>query len=137
MEASTSTGIEEQRVRREVLALREALEQLERERNAGVAELQGLRRAEHEELQETIRRLRAATDELHTTHAEAMQQLRRQLHSEIRELQAALAHTRSAFDEERIALQSRHQQELLAAGHIRAELEATVKQLREHADAHG
>jgi phage host-nuclease inhibitor protein Gam len=134
MESTTSQGLEEQRLRREVLAMREALETLDHDRSSAVAELHAQHRAAIEELQATVRRLRTVMDELRAAHEEAIQQQRRQLQSEIRELQVALAHTRAAFDEERIAIQGRHQEELLAAGRIRLELEATVRRLREQID---
>ena len=82
-----------------------------------------------------IRSLRELIDSERASSTQALGEQRRQLAAEIRALQGALSEARSAFDEERIALQAAHQAEMLAAGRIRAELESTIRHLRERIDA--
>lgn len=134
MEQNAPASIEEMRMRQQVFALREALEQAQFTAEMRGTHAAAAHRAEVEELQAMIRSLREVLDAERAAHTEALAALRRELGAVNRSLQLALAEAREAFDGERLALQARHQDELLAAGRIRAELEATVKQLRERID---
>ena len=122
-------------MRREVVALREALEatQFAHEQRSGHAA--SVHRGELDELQAMIRSLRELVDSERAAHDQALSELRRVQGAEIRALQAAIVEARTAFESERLALQGAHQAELLAAGRVRVELEATVRGMRERIDA--
>jgi hypothetical protein len=137
MDSNGAPSIEELRMRREVLALREALEAAQFQAEMHATRAASAHRAEVEELQSMIRSLREVLDAERAAHAEALTLQRRELGAVSRDLQEALVAARDAFDAERLALQARHQNDLVAAGRIPAELEATVKQLRESIDGAG
>jgi len=134
MEQNGSQSIEEMRIRREVFALRDALEQAQFAADRRSTEAAAAHRAEVEELQAMIRALREVLDGERAAHAEALAEQRRELSGLNRALQQALVEARAAFDAERLGLQARHQEEMLGAGRVRAELESTIRQLREHVD---
>ena len=122
-------------MRREVLALREALESAQFDQDQRHARAASAHRSELEELQSMIRSLRELIDSERAEHAQALADLRRTLGTEIRALQNSVVESRAAFEEERLKLQGAHQAEMLVAGRVRIELEATIRQLRERLDA--
>ena len=134
MQNTAETSLEEMRMRREVQALRDAMENAQFAHEQRLAQIAAAHRAEIDELQDMIRSQREVLDRERIAQIDAQSELRRQLGAENRALQEALVDARSAFDAERLALQARHQNELIVAGRVRADLETTVKQLRERVD---
>lgn len=134
MDTTAAPSIEELRLRHEIFALRDALESAQFAAEINATHAAAAHRAEVEELQSMIRSLREVLDAGRIAHTEALADQRRELGAANRALQDALVDARAAFDAERLALQASHQNELLAVGRVRAELEATVKQLRERID---
>ena len=134
MEQNSNNSIAEMRMQREVFALRDALEQAQMLADQRSTHAAANHRAEVDELQEMIRRLRDRIDAERASHAEAVAEQRRTLATEIRALQKALSDARAVFDAERLTMQADHQAAQLADGRVRAELEATVRQLREQLD---
>lgn len=134
---SHDRDLTELRMRREVLALRDALEELRFQGEQRLAQLAATHRSEVEELQATIRRLREVLESERASQADAMQALRAGMATENRQLQDAIAAAREAYEAERLDAAARHREELLAAGRVRTELESTIRELRSRIDGHG
>ena len=124
-------------MRREVLALREALEQARFAHDTGIARLQAAHNLETAELQSLARSLREALESQRNIQEQTLEAQRLHLGSEIRALQHSLQASRVEFDATLARLESRHLSESQAAALLRAELEATVRHLRTLLDERG
>lgn len=134
---SDERDLTELRMRREVLALRNALEDLRFQGEQRLAQLASSHRSEIEELQATIRRLREVLESERAAQTEALQALRASLSTENRQLQEAIAAARDAYEAARLDEAARQNEALLAATRVRAELESTIRELRTRIDEHG
>lgn len=121
-------------MRREVVALREALEQAHHAHAAETSRLMAGHRADNTQLQALAVALREQLDATRKTHLEELQALSRRSAAEIRVLQESLQAARAQFDSALAQVHDRHAEELREAARLRAELEATVRQLRTRLD---
>lgn len=117
-------------MRREVIALREALEQAHYAHAAERSRLMAGQHADNTQSHALAVALREQLDATRKSHLEELQALSRRSAAEIRVLQESLQAARAQFDAALGQLQDRHAGELREAARLRAELEATVRQLR-------